>query len=186
MVPFSNAALVRHGLTGRGGLLLTATVTFSMKLHSLAVVYGRFLPHLQWSVLLLIRIAMGWGFFLTGKGKLLNLDRTTRFFDSLHLPFPHFQAMLAGSTEMIGGLLLLAGLGTSFISIPLAFTMVVAFLTAHRDEAFLSISDFTDQAPFPFLIAALVTLAFGAGNLSLDHLLKPRFDKLLCTKRISS
>jgi putative oxidoreductase len=157
-----------------------------MKLNSLVSAYERCLPCAQSAVLLLVRIAMGWGFFLTGKGKLLNLDRTTRFFDSLHLPFPHFQAMLAGSTEMIGGLLLLAGLGTRFISIPLVFTMVVAYLTAHRDEAFLSLSDFTDQAPFPFLMAALVTMAFGAGGFSLDRLLKPWIDKFRANNRIVS
>lgn len=157
-----------------------------MKLKSLAAAYESILPHLGSAVLLFIRITMGWGFFLTGKGKLLNLERTTGFFDSLHLPLPKFQAILAGSTEMFGGLLLIAGLGTRFISIPLAFTMVVAYLTAHRDEAFLSLSDFTDQAPFPFLMAALVTMAFGAGEVSLDRLLKPWFDKFLGTNRISS
>lgn len=155
-----------------------------MKLHSIFTAYQRCVPHLQSIVLFLIRITMGWGFFLTGKGKLLNLERTTGYFESLHLPLPHFQAMLAGSTEMLGGLLLLAGLGTRFISIPLTFTMIVAYLTAHRDEAFLSLSDFTDQAPFPFLMAALVTMAFGAGQLSLDHLLKPLFDKLSSTHRM--
>lgn len=156
-----------------------------MNLTSLAAAYGRCLPHAQSAVLLLVRITMGWGFFLTGKGKLLNLDRTTRFFDSLHLPLPHLQAMLAGSTEMIGGLLLLIGLGTRFISIPLAFTMVVAYLTAHRDEAFLSLSDFTDQAPFPFLMAALVTMAFGSGRISVDRLLRPKFYMFCASKRIS-
>lgn len=155
-----------------------------MKAALLAATYERFLPHVQSIVLLFIRITMGWGFFLTGKGKLSNLERTTQFFDSLHLPLPKFQAVLAGSTEMIGGMLLLVGLGTRLISLPLAFTMVVAYLTAHRDEAFGSISDFTDQAPFPFLMAALVTLAFGAGRLSLDHLLKPWFDRRLGINRM--
>ena len=148
-----------------------------MKLQSLHALHQRIQPHLQSAVLLMIRITMGWGFFLTGKGKLLNLEKTTRFFDSLHLPLPKFQAILAGTTEMGGGLLLVAGLGTRLVSVPLAFTMVVAYLTAHRDEAFLSLSDFTDQAPFPFLMAALATMAFGAGGVSLDRLLQPWFDK---------
>lgn len=157
-----------------------------MKLNSLVTAYERCLPSAQSAVLLVVRITMGSGFFISGKGKLLNLEKTTRFFDSLHLPLPHLQAMLAGSTEMIGGLLLLAGLGTRFISVPLAFTMIVAYLTVHRDEAFLSLSDFTDQAPFPFLMAALVTMAFGAGGFSVDRLLKPWFDKLPGNNRISS
>jgi putative oxidoreductase len=161
------------------------TLTFSMRA-SIPKALLAVVPHLQSAVLLSIRITMGWGFFLTGKGKLMNLEKTTRFFDSLHLPLPKFQAMLAGSTEMFGGLLLLVGLGTRFISAPLAFTMVVAYLTAHREDAFLSLSDFTDQAPFPFLMAALVTMAFGAGCVSLDRLLKPWFDKRFLSNSLSS
>ena len=156
-----------------------------MKLRLLTDTWAKIQPAAQSTVLLLIRVSMGWGFFLTGKGKLINLERTTRFFDSLHLPLPKFQAILAGSTEMAGGLLLLAGLGTRLISIPLAFTMVVAYLTAHRDEAFASLSDFTDQAPFPFLMAALVTLAFGAGKFSVDRLLQPWFDRITGNNRLS-
>ena len=154
--------------------------------HPLSSLLSAVVPRLQSFALLFIRATMGWGFFLTGKGKLLNLDKTTRFFDSLHLPLPKFQAVLAGSTEMTGGLLLLVGLGTRLVSVPLAFTMVVAYLTAHRDEGFHSISDFTDQAPFPFLMAALVTMAFGAGGVSLDRLLKPWFDKRHASNSLSA
>lgn len=157
-----------------------------MTLRLLTSTWAKARPGVQSTVLLLVRVSMGWGFFLTGKGKLLNLERTTRFFDSLELPLPKFQAILAGSTEMAGGLLLLAGLGTRLVSIPLAFTMVVAYLTAHRDEAFASLSDFTDQAPFPFLMAALVTLAFGAGKFSVDRLLQPWFDRITGNHRLSS
>ncbi len=137
------------------------------------------MPYLQSAVLLFLRITIGWGFYLTGKGKLMNLERTTNFFESLHLPLPKFQAMLAGGTEMIGGLLLLIGLGTRIISAPLVFTMIVAYLTAHRDEAFLSLSDFTDQSPFSFLVVALVTMAYGGGKISIDSILQPWYKKFL-------
>jgi hypothetical protein len=63
--------------------------------------------------------------------------------------------------------------------------MVVAYVTAHRDEAFASLSDFTDQAPFPFLMAALVTLAFGGGKFSVDRLLQPWFDRITGNNRLS-
>jgi uncharacterized membrane protein YphA (DoxX/SURF4 family) len=36
---------------------------------------------------------MGWGFFLSGKGKLMNLERTTGFFESLHIPAPRWHAV---------------------------------------------------------------------------------------------
>jgi putative oxidoreductase len=157
-----------------------------MNLKSIHATAPAIAPALQSAVLLMIRITMGWGFFLTGKGKLVNLERTTRFFTELHLPAPKFQAMLAGSTEMCGGLLLLIGFSTRLVSIPLAFTMVVAYLTAHREDAFKSLSDFTDQAPFPFLVAALVTMAFGAGRISLDRLLKLLFDKVCPLHKVSA
>ena len=64
---------------------------------------------LQSLLLLVIRLYWGWAFFLTGKGKLMDLDKPTEFFQSLGIPLPHAQAMLAGATECFGGLLLLAG-----------------------------------------------------------------------------
>ncbi len=126
---------------------------------------------LQCSVLLFLRITIGWRFYLAGSGKLRNFGGTEKFFTELHIPAPAFHAGLVGCTEMIGGLLLMAGLGTRLASVPLIISMLVAYLTAHRAEAFASIYDFTDQAPFMFLCATLVTLAFGPGKISLDFLI---------------
>ncbi len=39
---------------------------------------------------------------------------------------PQLNVYLAGGTECIGGILLLLGLGSRFISIPLIFTMIIA------------------------------------------------------------
>jgi putative oxidoreductase len=126
---------------------------------------------LQPILLLLVRGWWGWSFFLTGKGKLLNLDKTAGFFASLELPLPKLNAMLAGATECGGGLLLLLGLGSRVVSVPLAFTMAVAYATADRDALGAIFSDtdkFTSAAPFSFLLASLIVLAFGPGRLSLD------------------
>ncbi len=157
-----------------------------MKLGSIHRTFLSQLPHLQSVILLFFRITCGWSFFLTGKGKLANLERTTKFFASLSLPAPHAHAVLVGSLEMIGGLMLVSGLFSRAISLPLAGTMVVAYLTAHRDEAFLSISDFTDQAPYSFLMATLFLFAFGAGRFSVDHFLQPRIAKFFSTSNIKS
>lgn len=148
-----------------------------MKLASLHQAFERFLPHIQSVVLLFVRVTCGWSFFLTGKGKLSHLDATAEFFASLSLPAPHAHAMFVGALEMTGGLFLLGGFFTRMISVPLAATMVVAYATAHREEAFVSLSDFTDQAPFSFLVATLVCVAFGAGRLSIDQILQPRIAK---------
>ena len=127
---------------------------------------------LQSGVLLALRTLIGWQFFLTGKGKLANLERTAGFFESLHIPAPGFHAGMVGSIEMIGGLMLLAGLATRFAALPLFGAMVVAYLTAHREDGFNSIGDFIEQAPFPFLAVCLVLLAFGPGRFSIDHVTK--------------
>ena len=126
-------------------------------------------PCIADAVLLFARLTIGWSFFLTGKGKLANLDRTTSFFESLGIPAPGFHAGFVGGIEMIGGLLLIVGLFTRLTSIPLAVSMIVAYLTAHREEAFDSLGDFVDQTPYAYLLAVLALLAFGPGRLALDR-----------------
>lgn len=121
--------------------------------------------------LLFLRAAWGWLFFQTGLGKLSNLGRTTEFFASLGLPMPGVNALVVGALELVGGLLLLAGLFSRKVAFLLCGNMVVAYLTAHRD-AFGSVSGFTSADPCAFLVASLVVLAFGPGRWSLDALLR--------------
>ena len=121
--------------------------------------------------LLVIRLYWGWSFFLTGKGKLLNLEKTTAFFTELNLPLPKLNALMAGSAECVGGLLLMAGLGSRRVSVPLMATMGVADATAHREELgqiFSEPDPFTEAAPFLFLRARAIVFAFGPGQLSVD------------------
>ena len=128
---------------------------------------------LQPVLLLVIRGWWGWSFFLTGKGKLLNLERTTSFFTDLGLPLPKLNAIMAGSTECFGGLLLLLGLGSRLVSVPLMFTMIVAYATADKEALAAIFSDtdkFTGATPFLFLLACVIVFAFGPGKLSLDAL----------------
>jgi putative oxidoreductase len=131
---------------------------------------ARLQPAVADAVLLFTRVAIGWSFFLSGRGKLSNFERTTAFFTDLGLPAPGFHAGLVGGLEMVGGLLLLAGLCARVVSLPLAGTMVVAYLTAHRSEAFASLGDFVDQPPFAYLLATLVVLVWGPGRAAVDHL----------------
>jgi len=152
-----------------------------MKLLSLLSGARRWLGPLQTvgqSLLLLaLRLIYGGQFLLTGHGKLTHLERTTEFFSSLGIPAPGFHAALVGGTEMIGGALLVLGLGTRLAAVPLTISMVVAYLTAHREDAFRSLDDFTSQAPYPFLLACLLLLAFGPGRAALDALVKRWFSK---------
>ena len=129
---------------------------------------------LQSPFLLIIRLYWGWQFFLTGKGKLMNLDRTAGFFASLHIPMPKLNAVLAGTTECVGGLLLLLGLGSRIITVPLICVLTVAYLTADTEavrnifskpDAFLSADEFL------FLLTSVIVLIFGPGIFSLDAII---------------
>lgn len=124
--------------------------------------------------LLIIRLYWGWQFFLTGRGKLMNLERTSNFFASLHIPAPKLNAIAAGSTELVFGLLLAAGLGGRIVPLPLIGVLVVAYITSEQPalHAFFSDPDkFLTADPFLFLYAAVIIFIFGPGKLSLDALL---------------
>ena len=130
--------------------------------------------YLQSPLLLAIRLYWGWQFAQTGWGKLTHLDRTAGFFESLNLPLPKLNAVLAGGTECLGGILLALGLLARPAAVPLIFTMLVAYWTADREalDALASEPDkFVTAAPFLFLLASVIVLAFGPGKLSLDALL---------------
>ncbi len=128
--------------------------------------------HLQTPLLFVLRVYWGWSFAQTGWGKLMHLDRTAEFFASLSLPAPKLNAIAAGATECAGGALLALGLFARPASMPLVFTMLVAYATADRDAVQALFSDpdkFTGAAPFQFLLVSLLVLAFGPGQWSLDH-----------------
>ena len=127
--------------------------------------------------LLSIRLYWGWQFFQTGKGKLSDISAPTAFFTELGIPFPKLNAYLAGSTECFGGLLLLAGLFSRVTCVPLIFTMLVAYGTAHQDVVKTIWSDpdsFVTAPQFLFLLAAVTVFIFGPGRFSVDELLLRR------------
>src|SRR5437763_579298 len=92
---------------------------FATRAYGILILGGGVFSHV---FLLLIRITWGWQFFQTGWGKWKNLTRVAGFFESLGIPLPRFNAVLASTTECVGGLLLLVGLGARLVSVPLAFT----------------------------------------------------------------
>jgi putative oxidoreductase len=124
-------------------------------------------------VLLIIRLYWGWEFFLTGRGKLLDLEKPTQFFQSLGIPFPHQQAILVGVTECVGGLFLLVGLASRLIAVPQMILLTVAYLTADVDRFKMIFSDpdkFLAADEFLFLFAVVLVFVFGPGRFSIDWL----------------
>jgi putative oxidoreductase len=141
------------------------------KLRSLLAKIGGLI---QSPLLLVIRLYWGWQFVQTGKGKLLHLEKTASFFASLNIPAPKLNAIMAASTETVGGLLLLLGLFSRFASPALISVMCVAYATADREAllgAFTNPDKFLGADPFLFLFASVIIFAFGPGRISLDALL---------------
>jgi putative oxidoreductase len=129
---------------------------------------------LQSPLLLIIRLYWGIACAQTGWGKLMNLERTAGFFADLGIPMPKLNAIMAGATECGGGVLLAIGLFARPVAVPLIFVMLVAYGTADREALMAITSDpdkFVTAAPFLFLLAWLIVLAFGPGKFSVDALL---------------
>ena len=82
---------------------------------------------------LLLRLILAPVMMQAGYNKFFAFDDTVNWFGNadwgLGLPFPELMAFLAASTELVGGGLLLLGLATRLISLPLMVTMVVAAVT---------------------------------------------------------
>lgn len=135
------------------------------------------LSRLQSPFLLAVRLYWGWQFAQTGWGKLHNIARITAFFASLNIPSPAFNAHFIAGLEFFGGILLILGLGTRFIGLLMAANMFVAYWTADHEALVSIFSDpgkFYVADPFTFLFASVIVLIFGAGFLSLDHILGKR------------
>ena len=78
---------------------------------------------------LLLRLMAGGVFFWEGLLKFVYANQGVGRFTKLGIPFPHFTATSIGGLEIVGGLLLLAGLTTRLIAIPFVAEMVVAILS---------------------------------------------------------
>lgn len=80
-----------------------------------------------------------------GYNKLAHFEDTVAWFANpdwgLGLPMPALMAGLAAGTEFFGAILLLLGLATRLISIPLMVTMLVAAFTVHWPNGWLAIAD---------------------------------------------
>lgn len=142
--------------------------------------FGKFEILGQCLLLLILRVYFGYQFFLAGKGKFENFDRTVGFFEKIQIPFPEINVYLAGGAELIGGLLLIIGLGSRLVSLPLIFTMIIAYVTAHNAELMAIFSDtekFLSASPFLYLLTSLIILLFGPGCFSVDKLIGKKFCK---------
>lgn len=130
---------------------------------------------LQSPFLLAVRLYWGWQFWQTGYGKLGDISKTVDYFTSLGIPFPAFNAHFVAWLEAVGGILLILGLGSRLIAMPLVIDMIMAYVKADNEALHSIFSDpdkFYNASPFTFLFASLIVLIFGPGMFALDTIIK--------------
>jgi putative oxidoreductase len=133
---------------------------------------------LQSPFLLFVRLYWGWQFAQTGWGKLGDINKVINFFTSLGIPAPALNAWFVSGLELVGGILLILGLGSRLIAVPLVIDMMVAYIAADREALLKFFSDpdkFTAASPYTYLFASLIVLIFGPGRFSLDAMLTGKF-----------
>lgn len=136
---------------------------------------------------LAIRVVVGLGFAVHGYAKLSRgVSGFENLLDYLQIPFPQLLAWIATITEFAGGILLIAGLLVTYVSIPLIITMLTALFSIHIKYGFSSIRTTGLDGNGPLFgppgyeinllyIAALIALMLtGSGRFSLDEVFAKR------------
>ena len=95
--------------------------------------------------LLLLRLYLAPVMIQAGWNKASSFDSIVDWFGNddygLGLPMPLVMAFLATAAELVGGVLLLLGVLTRLVSIPLMVTMIVAMMSVHAKNGWLAIAD---------------------------------------------
>ncbi|NQX87921.1 MAG: DoxX family protein [Halioglobus sp.] len=98
---------------------------------------------------LAMRLYLAPVFWMAGTTKIQGMEDTIAWFGNpdwgLGLPVPWLMAHVAAYTEAIGALLLLLGLATRWIAVPLIMTMLVAIFAVHWQHGWAAIADSSAQ-----------------------------------------
>jgi putative oxidoreductase len=138
---------------------------------------------------LVMRLMVGGVFLSEGILKFVYTNQGVGRFTKLGIPLPDLTATFVGSLEIVGGILLMAGLLTRVIAIPFIIEMVVAILTT-------KISLYLGTSPLPLpsalpkvgfwavmhetrsdyaqILTSIFLLVVGPGSWSIDALLRRR------------
>jgi putative oxidoreductase len=124
--------------------------------------------------LLALRVFVGVAFWFHGLGK---TEELTAFAVEFQIPLP--LAAAAAYTQVIGALLLIAGLCTPAAALGLGSTMAVAMtLLIARGERFVDPGGHSWEASGFYLIATAALLVAGPGRWSLDALFWARVGRI--------
>jgi putative oxidoreductase len=123
--------------------------------------------------LTIMRVLVGITFLLTGLPKLGNPGGFTGFLTSLGVPLPGFFAVIVIALEVGGALLLIAGLGTRWISLLYVIEMIVTTLLVKLPRlGFIAPQGQPGvgaELDLLLLACALLLLTHGPGQLSIER-----------------
>ena len=123
----------------------------------------------RWLGPLLIRLVLGYFWLETGIAKVQNLDGFTQRFVGWGIPHPAFNAALSAWTELLGGLLLMLGLFTRLVSIPMIINMIVALALVVSGHL-MTLDDYVEADEVLYITILFWFLIAGPGKVSLDAL----------------
>lgn len=120
---------------------------------------------------LVLRVALGAIFAWHGYDKVFTLGHpaVTGFLGGLGFPLPDLMAYILAYGELLGGLLLIAGLLTHWVTKFDIIVTVIGFLTVHVSNGF-SVAAGGYEFIMLMFAAAVSLLITGAGKYSLDAL----------------
>jgi putative oxidoreductase len=124
----------------------------------------------RWLGPLVIRLVFGYFWLETGIGKVQNLEGFTQRFIGWGIPHPAFNAALSAWTELLGGLLLMLGLFTRLVSIPMIINMIVA-LALVVSSRLMGLDDYVEADEVLYITIFFWFLIAGPGKISLDTLI---------------
>lgn len=118
--------------------------------------------------LLFARVALGVVFFMHGWQKLTEygVQGVASGFTQLGMPLPVLSAAAITGVELIGGLLLIAGVMTRLTASALAVAMLVATLTVHAANGFFLPTGY--EFTLTLMLVSLALTQTGAGKFSID------------------
>jgi putative oxidoreductase len=138
------------------------------------------------SSIIIIRLMAGTVFFFEGILKFVYTNQGVGRFTKLGFPYPEATAHIVATGEIIGGLLLLFGLFTRYVSFYFIIQMIVAVLST-KITLYLGTSplpmpavapkigfwavEHESRSDFAQIMACLFLLIEGAGRLSLDFII---------------
>ena len=130
---------------------------------------------------LLIRAIIAVVFMYHGSQKLFGMFEGpgiagfAGFLESINVPLPKVNAVMAASAEVFGGIAVLLGVGLRIAVFPMVVTMVVAIVTVHG-KAFSAQAGGMEY-PLTLAIVLLGLGLTGAGRFSIDERLRQHFQK---------